>query len=643
LPDRVLEAFTGGIANPGTWYLARPDVQLTFLVRFAVALTALSDEERQAATSDPWRFRDLLQTIPLASGYGQRAALLHLMFPDTFESIVASHDKGRILDFYADRLKSRTGDDDRDMLALRAALTEGHGEPYYFYRPPGDGWRPKKATTPGWLVRGAKVNGVDLVPDWLAQGYCSIAFPDLPEIAAGTSLAKIGEVVATALPDISVQDRRSRTGTLDRFLNRIKAGHVVVTVRGPDVLAGRVTGPAEWVDSPDGLSSRRPVQWLNPARPLVRTDLSTGAQGKLSGQNVVTALGLYADEILALVEADDTVVTGNGEEPESPLIALELPDPTKALADGLFLPLDWLREVVDLLREKGQVVFYGPPGTGKTYLAQALATFLTDTAGGEQRLVQFHPSYAYEDFFEGFRPRPGDTQGSIVFDLVHGPLRRMAALADADPTRPYVLVIDELNRANLAKVFGELYFLLEYRDKAVGLQYSPDEDFSLPRNLLVIGTMNTADRSIALVDQAMRRRFDFVPLFPGREPLVGMLRGWLKANAMPATAANLLDALNVMLGEPESAIGPSYFMSERARTRVGLERIWRTAIIPLLEERFAGGDVDVHGRYSLERVLARIGTGTAPPKFVDVSAEQGDLLGGDDSGEDADLPIRDQV
>src|SRR2546430_2937578 len=231
------------------------------------------------------------------------------MFPDTFESIVASHDKGRILDFYADRLKSRTGDDDRDMLALRAALTEGHGEPYYFYRPPGDGWRPKKATTPGWLVRGAKVNGVDLVPDWLAQGYCSIAFPDLPEIAAGTSLAKIGEFVATALPDISVQDRRSRTGTLDRVLNPIKARHVVGTVRGPDVLVGPVAGPAEWVDSPDGLSSRRPVQWLNPARPLVRTDLSTGAQGKLSGQNVVTALGLYADEILALVEADDTVVT----------------------------------------------------------------------------------------------------------------------------------------------------------------------------------------------------------------------------------------------------------------------------------------------------------------------------------------------
>ena len=193
-------------------------------------------------------------------------------------------------------------------------------------------------------------------------------------------------------------------------------------------------------------------------------------------------------------------------------------------------------------------------------------------------------------------------------------------------------------------MFGELYFLLEYRDKAVGLQYSPDEDFSLPRNLLVIATMNTADRSIALVDQAMRRRFDFVPLFPGREPLVGMLRGWLAANAIPATAADLLDALNNMLGEPESAVGPSYFMNERARTRAGLERIWRTAIIPLLEERFAGGDVDVHGRYALERVLGRIGTATAPrATLAGLAAERGDLLRGDDSGENADASTGDQV
>lgn len=471
LPDRILEAFTGGIANPGTWYLTRPDVQLGFLVRFAAVVTALSDDERRAAVDDPWRFRELLKSVPLESGYGQRAALLHLMFPDTFESIVASHDKGRILDFFTDRLPERTGDDDRDMLALRAVFAEGGEDRVLFYRPPWNGWRTTKTTTPGWLVRGAKVHGVDLVPDWLADGFCSIAFPDVPEIPPGRSLARIGEIVAAALPDLSVQERRSRAGTLDRFLNRIKTGHVVVTVHGTDVFVGRVTGPAVWLDSPNGLASRRhPVQWLNGDRPLLRTDLSGGAQGKLSGQNVVSDLGLYADELLALVEAGDPASGDPVDGPGTGPVALELADPTQALADSLFLPRNWLSEVVDLLREKRQIVFYGPPGTGKTYIAQALAAFLTETAGGEQRLVQFHPSYAYEDFFEGFRPRPGETPGSIVFDLVPGPLRRMAALAEADATRPYVLVIDELNRANLAKVFGELYFLLEYRDRTVSLQ-----------------------------------------------------------------------------------------------------------------------------------------------------------------------------
>jgi 5-methylcytosine-specific restriction protein B len=646
LPERVLDAFTAGIANPGVWYLTRPDVQLTFLVRFVIALTALTRQEREAACDDPWLFRDLLHGVPLGGGYGQRAALLHLMFPDTFESIVASHDKARILDFYADRLVERTGDDDRDMLALRAALAAEGAESIMFYRPPWNGWRTTKATTPGWLVRAGKAGGVDLVPQWLADGYCSVAFPDMPKIPPGTSVAEISLNIRGALPDLSVPERRSRAGILDRFMNRIKTGHVVVTAHGHDVLVGRVTGPAAWAKSPEGRSlCRRAVQWLNFGLPLPRTDLSAGAQGKLSGQNLVSDLGIYADEILALVQAGEPD-PGTGVEPPAP-VTLELPDPTQALADSLFVPLGWLDEVVELLREKRQIVFYGPPGTGKTYIAQALAAYLTETTGGEQRLVQFHPSYAYEDFFEGFRPRPGETPGSIVFDLVHGPLRRMAAAADADPARPYVLVIDELNRANLAKVFGELYFLLEYRDRAISLQYSPGEDFSLPENLLVIGTMNTADRSIALVDQAMRRRFDFVPLFPGREPLTGMLRGWLAANAIPDTAASVLDALNTLLDDPETAVGPAYFMSKRSRTPAGLERIWRTAIIPLLEERFAGGGIDVPGTYSVERILAKhaadSGTSAALRSIAGVITEEGEQLGRDDLGEQPQDPAEDQL
>jgi 5-methylcytosine-specific restriction protein B len=126
-----------------------------------------------------------------------------------------------------------------------------------------------------------------------------------------------------------------------------------------------------------------------------------------------------------------------------------------------------------------------------------------------------------------------------------------------------------------------------------------------------------------------------------------MLRGWLAANAIPDTAADLLDTLNAMLGEPDSAVGPSYFMSERSRTPAGLERIWRTAIFPLLEERFAGGDVDVYDTYALQRVLAKMktGAGMSAPALIpeDLPIEEGEPLGGDDIGDDAEEPPGDQL
>ena len=132
----------------------------------------------------------------------------------------------------------------------------------------------------------------------------------------------------------------------------------------------------------------------------------------------------------------------------------------------------WLDELVDLLAERRQVILYGPPGTGKTFLAQEVAESL---AGRERvTLVQFHPAYAYEDFFEGYRPAPA-ADGQVGFRLVPGPFRKVVDAARADPANPYVLIVDEINRANLAKVFGELYFLLEYRDRTINLLYSSDE------------------------------------------------------------------------------------------------------------------------------------------------------------------------
>jgi 5-methylcytosine-specific restriction enzyme B len=291
---------------------------------------------------------------------------------------------------------------------------------------------------------------------------------------------------------------------------------------------------------------------------------------------------------------------------------VRLPPATAALARELLLPIEWLEDVLDLLAEKRQLVFYGPPGTGKTYIAQALAGHVIEH-GGNYDLVQFHPSYAYEDFFEGFRPRQaGDGSGAVGFELVSGPLRRLADTARDDPDHPYVLVIDEVNRANLAKVFGELYFLLEYRNRVVTLQYSPESEFTLPGNLYVIATMNTADRSIALVDAAMRRRFYFVPFFPGAEPVRGLLRRWLDARQLPTRPAELLDALNRRIEDEDFAIGPSYLMQPRIVEPGRLERVWRHAILPLLEEHYFGTGVDVEARFGLQALTKDLEMGGPP-------------------------------
>lgn len=302
---------------------------------------------------------------------------------------------------------------------------------------------------------------------------------------------------------------------------------------------------------------------------------------------------------------------------------LELPEPDDALAASLLITRGWLQEVRDLLWDEKQIVLFGPPGTGKTYLAQHLAEYLSGRDPQRVKLVQFHPSYSYEDFFEGFRPREDVKSGEVAFRITAGPLRELATLASREGNRhiPHFLIIDELNRANLAKVFGELYFLLEYRKRTVRLTYSGD-DFGLPPNLFIIGTMNTADRSIALVDAAMRRRFAFIELSPAEEPTKGLLHRWLAAEGRDPEPALLLDALNARIEDLDFKIGPSYLMKPSVYRDGGLDRTWRTKILPLLEEHHYGEGIDVKRRYglvTLRRVIAA-STATVDANSDDASA-----------------------
>lgn len=244
-----------------------------------------------------------------------------------------------------------------------------------------------------------------------------------------------------------------------------------------------------------------------------------------------------------------------------------------------YLARETLDELVALLEDKKQIILYGPPGTGKTHVAQKLARLF---AGGDEtnvQLIQFHPSYSYEEFMEGIRPE-ARKDGPPCYPVRPGVFRAFCDRARGQAGR-HVLIIDEINRGNIAKVFGELMFLLEYRDRQVALPYSGAE-FSIPDNVYLIGTMNTADRSIALVDFALRRRFHFYHFGADRDVLLR----WIDAHGCPVPyLPALFDAVNRAIDDRDYQIGFSHFMKP-GLTETDLRRVWRYSVEPYLEEYF---------------------------------------------------------
>ena len=282
------------------------------------------------------------------------------------------------------------------------------------------------------------------------------------------------------------------------------------------------------------------------------------------------------------------------------------PDPPDAGAytleharQDLFLSAAEIESLVKLLKRKKNLVLQGPPGTGKTYVAQRLAWLLTGERSTDRvEAVQFHQSYGYEDFVRGYRPT--DTGG---FDLQDGPFLRFCARAREVPDRPHVLIIDEINRGNLSRIFGELLMLIEAdkRDPAwaVHMAYArPDEPaFHVPANLHLVGAMNTADRSLALVDYALRRRFAFSTVEPafGSQGFDRHLADGGVPEPMRRRIGTRLEALNRQIREhPQLGegfqIGHSYFcrppkgLADAAAWNGWYTDVVRYEIGPLLRE-----------------------------------------------------------
>jgi 5-methylcytosine-specific restriction endonuclease McrBC GTP-binding regulatory subunit McrB len=314
---------------------------------------------------------------------------------------------------------------------------------------------------------------------------------------------------------------------------------------------------------------------------------------------------------------DDALLDSSEAEPASAVP--DEPAPTSAPSDAprprraSTFTLEWLSsttgldaeqvgEIIDTLRGASpQVLLCGPPGTSKTWIARQVATYLTGGDPARNRFVQFHPSYSYESFVEGLRPvtRTGgiqfDRTPGVVMELVEAMARDGLA---SDPDTDYVIVIDEVNRANLPRVLGELMFLFEYRDESIRMQYSAE--FKLPSNLRFLGTMNTADRSIRSIDIALRRRFEVFEFGPDVRILE---RHYATDNELQV--AGLLDgfeALNEALTERidrHHAIGHAFFMRPRLDPPA-LRAIWRRKVFPLIEEFFFD-QPEVAAEFKLER------------------------------------------
>jgi 5-methylcytosine-specific restriction protein B len=613
IPEDLAAVLDTGLMKMGVAFNTGRPFALTFLLDFARAWKAVDEGRRDNLLQDPWAFKAFVFELPIFAAHGQREGLLHLVHPDTFESIASRAHKRDIAAALSDRVADGGDDVDRRLVQIRESLEREKGRSIEFYEPGiYERWQPVKSEPApedaeagslpvarrAWLVRGTTKSGESLVPQWLQHGFVSIGWAELGPMEPGVSKQRIRDQLHEREPEGSLITHGQWAGIIHRFLTEMSIGDLVVSPQHGDIYVGVVTSDPTWrqpsPSEPPQLARRRDVEWTNAESPVERSSLSEGLYSMMRTLLTVTEVTDYADEIALIASISDEVVV-----PRTATTSVTLPPANPALEQATLLPHRWLQEVLDLLQRKRQVVFYGPPGTGKTFVAQKLGDHIV-AAGGNFRVVQFHPSYSYEDFFEGFRPRAAATDTGVGFELVGGPLRAMAEAALDDPSHPYLLIIDEINRGNIAKVFGELYFLLEYRDAAVSLLYSPEEDFQLPKNLYIIGTMNTADRSIALIDTAMRRRFYFFRFSPEDDPINSILRRWLESQGIDDEPAQLLDALNAELDDPDFAIGPSYLMDARIRQPGEVERVWTHAIIPLLEEHYFGTEVDVQHRFGLD-------------------------------------------
>lgn len=409
--------------------------------------------------------------------------------------------------------------------------------------------------------------------EFYKSGIMGIGWDDVTDLKGFSSKEEIKDYMKKVYdPSYSY---KNNAHCLWQFANEIKVGDVIFVKKGMHKIIGKgiVTSDYIYDTSRSTYKHIRKVDWQN------KGEWEHPGQAVMKTLTNISAYPDYVQKLLALFAEDTSEEVSEQKEIKYPLYSKD------DFLNEVYMDEDTYNTLTELLETKYNVILQGAPGVGKTFAAKRLAySIMGQKDTSRVAMVQFHQSYSYEDFIQGYRPSKDG------FELENGTFYKFCKEAEEDNERPYFFIIDEINRGNLSKILGELMMLIEKdkRGEKIKLLYS-NEWFTVPQNVRIIGMMNTADRSLALMDYALRRRFaffDFAPAFSSE----GFKNYLAEKNSQKLESLiTAVESLNNTISSDESLgdgfrIGHSYFCTDDEVTDEWLKSVVEYEVIPLIKE-----------------------------------------------------------